>query len=301
MIKRLILSFFALLFLLNIASAQELNCRVSVSHSQVQGVSKEVFDAMQKAIYEFMNNTKWTKNIFAAEERIDCNIFITISKAISVDEFSGSMQIQSTRTAFNSSYNTMMFKMKDNNFHVHFSEFTPMIFNSNSSNSDLVSILAYYAYIILGYDYDSYSLYGGMPYFQMAEKIVNYSQNAREKGWKAYESQKNRYWLIEKLLDKKYKPLHEAIYQYHRLGLDLMSDKVAEGRSNIVTALGLVQKTYREEPGNYPVKLFFDAKSSEIINIFKESFPEEQNRVLTILKEIDPSNASNYDKMRKKM
>ncbi|HIE15307.1 MAG TPA: DUF4835 family protein [Bacteroidales bacterium] len=294
---------FILIVLLDIYPllSQEINCRISVSSQQVQGVSKEIFQSMQKDLYEFVNNTKWTNNVFSNEERIECTMFITISKAISIDEFQGTIQIQSTRPVYNTGYNTMIFNFKDNDFHVHYSQFVPLQFNENGKNTDLVSIIAYYVYIILGYDYDTFSLYGGTPYFLKAGSILNNCQNNPEKGWKAYESQRNRYWLVENLLDKKYKPLREYMYKYHRLGLDIMSEKSPEGRTAIAEGLKLLQKVYREQPGNFTVKLFFDAKSDELVNIFKESFPDEQARVINILKEIDPANSGNYDKIRKKM
>ncbi len=282
-----------------ISYSQELNCRVQINSSQVQGVSKKVFQDMQKDIYEFMNNTKWSKYIFNNEERIECTFFITISKAISVDEFQASIQVQSVRPVYNSNYKTMLFNFKDNDFRFQYSQFQPMQFNENSANPNLVAVLAYYAYIILGYDFDSFSMTGGTEFFKKAEKIVNNMQNAREKGWKAFESTKNRYWLVHNILDKKFLPLRQCYYQYHRLGLDIMADKPADGRAVIAESLQLVRKTYREQPGNMLVKLFYDAKSQELINIFKEAQPDEKARVINILKETDPSNASNYEKIRK--
>jgi len=294
---------FALIYILVssavISYSQELNCRVQINSSQVQGVSKKVFQDMQKDIYEFMNNTKWSKYIFNNEERIECTFFITISKAISVDEFQASIQVQSVRPVYNSNYKTMLFNFKDNDFRFQYSQFQPMQFNENSANPNLVAVLAYYAYIILGYDFDSFSMTGGTEFFKKAEKIVNNMQNAREKGWKAFESTKNRYWLVHNILDKKFLPLRQCYYQYHRLGLDIMADKPADGRAVIAESLQLVRKTYREQPGNMLVKLFYDAKSQELINIFKEAQPDEKARVINILKETDPSNASNYEKIRK--
>ncbi len=294
--------FFVISFLLAsviTSTAQELNCRVQVNASQVQGVSKKVFQDMQKDIYEFMNNTKWTKYNFGTEERIECTMYITINQAISIDEFSASIQVQSVRPVYNSNYKTMLFNFKDNNFQFQYSQFQPLQFNENSANPNLVAVLAYYAYIILGYDFDSFSLLGGTEFFKKAEKIVNNMQGAKEKGWKAFESTKNRYWLVHNLLDKKYTPLRECMYKYHRLGMDIMADKPEEGRRIIAENLQLIRKVYRVQPGNMLVKLFYDAKSQELISIFKEAMPDEKARVINILKETDPSNASNYEKIRK--
>ena len=297
--KKIFAFVFILFFSSTVLYSQELNCRVQINSSQVQGVSKKVFQDMQKDIYEFMNNTKWSKYVFSNEERIECTIFITISKAVSVDEFQASIQVQSVRPVYNSNYKTMLFNFKDNDFRFQYSQFQPMQFNENTANPNLVAVLAYYAYIILGYDFDSFSMMGGTEFFKKAEKIVNNMQNAREKGWKAFESTKNRYWLVHNILDKKFIPLRECYYKYHRLGMDIMADKPADGRAVIAESLQLVRKVYREQPGNMLVKLFYDAKSQELINIFKEAQPDEKARVINILKETDPSNASNYEKIRK--
>jgi len=282
-----------------VVKAQELNCRVQVNSSQIQGVSKKVFQDMQKDIYEFMNNTKWTKYKFNTEERIECTIFITINQSISIDEFKASIQIQSVRPVYNSNYKTMLFNFKDNNFQFQYSQFQPLQFNENTANPNLVAVLAYYAYIILGYDFDSFSMLGGTEFFKKAEKIVNNMQGAKEKGWKAFEGTKNRYWLVHNILDKKFTPLRECIYKYHRLGMDIMADKPEEGRRIIAENLLLVRKAYRVQPGNMLVKLFYDSKSQELISIFKEAMPDEKARVINILKETDPSNSSNYEKIRK--
>ncbi len=297
-IKILLIIGYIILFYLPI-KAQELNCRIQVNYSQIQGVDKKVFQDMQKALYEFMNNTKWTQYTFENQERIECTMFITISKALSVDEFQASIQVQSVRPVYNSSYKTMLFNFKDNNFQFRYSQFEPLQFNENSANPNLVAVLAYYAYIILGYDFDTFSQNGGTEFFKKAEKIMTNMQNAKEKGWKAFESTKNRYWLIHNLLDKKYSPLRECYYKYHRLGLDIMADKPEDGRSVIAESLQLVRKVYREQPGNMLIKLFYDAKSQELINIFKEAPPDEKARVINILKETDPSNANNYEAIRK--
>ena len=297
--KKILLIAILFPFIVIQANSQELNCRVQVNSSQVQGVSKKVFQDMQKDIFEFMNNTKWTKYKFNTEERIECTIFITVNEAISIDEFKASIQVQSVRPVYNSNYKTMLFNFKDNDFQFQYSQFQPLQFNENTANPNLVAVLAYYAYIILGYDFDSFSPLGGTEFFKKAEKIVNNMQGAREKGWKAFESTKNRYWLVHNLLDKKFTPLREFMYKYHRLGIDLMADKPEDGRRVIAENLTMVRKVYRFQPGNMLVKLFYDAKSQELISILKEAMPDEKSRVINILKETDPSNASNYEKIRK--
>ncbi len=157
--------------------------------------------------------------------------------------------------------------------------------------------MAYYAYVILGFDYDTYSLEGGTPYFLKAQAIVNNSQNAREKGWRSFQSERNRYWLVENVLNKSYSSFRSCMYSYHRKGLDIMSDKPEEGRANIANSLRDIQKVFRRKPSTYILQMFFDSKSSELVKIFSKSFPDERNRVLAILNEVDPSNGSKYEKI----
>ncbi len=163
-----IISFF--LVFATVSSSQELNCRVQVNASQIQGVSKKVFQDMQKDIFEFMNNTKWTQYKFGTEERIECTMYITINQAVSIDEFNASIQVQSVRPVYNSNYKTMLFNFKDNNFQFQYTQFQPLQFNENTANPNLVAVLAYYAYIILGYDFDSFSLLGGTEFFKKPKK-----------------------------------------------------------------------------------------------------------------------------------
>lgn len=279
--------------------AQELRCNVQVVSSQIQGTNKQVFQTLQTAIYEFMNNTAWTNHVFSNQERIECNILINLQDH-SGDEFNGSIQVQSRRPVYNTSYNTTILNYKDDNVRFNYVEFEPLEFTINEHRSNLTSILAYYAYVIIGLDYDTFSLYGGTEFFQNAEHIVTNAQNAPEKGWKAFESRKNRYWLIENILNDRYEGIREFLYQYHRLGLDIMESKEAQGRSKIAESLELLQKVYRQKPD--PYLFFFDlimnAKSDEIINVFSESFMAEADRVYKILVEIDPTRADKYKKIK---
>jgi hypothetical protein len=280
---------------------QELKCNVQVVTQQIQGTNKQVFQTLQTAIYEFMNTTVWTHHVYGIDERIECNFLFNITDQLSADEFKGTLQIQSRRPVYNTNYNTVMFNYMDNDIHFRYVEFEPLQFDETQHLSNLTSILAFYAYIILGLDYDSFSYDGGTPYFQKAENIVNNAQNAREVGWKAFEStsHKNRYWLINDILDDKYAPIREFNYRYHRHGLDVMDEKVVEGRAVIAESLENLQKVYREKPDPFMqlLKIILDAKADELVNIFSESFVEEKNRVVTILQEIDPSNQPKYQKI----
>jgi len=279
------------------AFSQELRCNVTVSAQRIQGANRQLFRTMQGDIYEFMNNRKWTEHVYTYDEKIRCNILIRLDEQISSDEFKGSIQVQLIRPIFNSSYESTVLNIKDNDFHCRYVEFQPLEYNETSNRDNLTNVLAFYAYIILGFDYDTFSPEGGTPFFEKAQAIVNNSQNAREKGWKAFESERNRYWLIENILNKSYSDFRSCMYSYHRQGLDLMSERTEEGRAAIAESLRNIQKVFRRRPSVYILTVFFDAKADEIVNIFSKSFPDERNRIMTILNEVDPSNGSKYQKI----
>jgi len=274
--------------------AQELRCNVTVSAQRIQGANQNLFQTMQSDIYEFMNNRKWTDHVYSYDEKLKCNIMILLDEQISADEFRGSIQVQLTRPIFDASIETTILNIKDNDFRCKYVEFQPLEFNETSNRENLTNILAFYAYVILGYSYDTFALEGGTPFFEKAQSVVNNSQNLPVKGWKSFESERNRYWLLENILNKSYSDFRRCMYNYHRNGLDLMSQRAEEGRANIAESLRDLQKVFRKRPSTYILQMFFDSKVDELINIFSKSFPDERNRVLTILNEIDPSNGSKY-------
>lgn len=277
-----------------LAEAQELRCNISVSSQKIQGTNKEIFTNMQRDMYEFLNNKRWTDHVFSYDERIECSIQITLDDQSGSDEFKGSLQLIISRPVYNSSYSTTLLNYKDNDILFKYREFEPLEFNESGQNTELVNLLAYYAYIILGFDYDSFSQMGGNEYFTKAENIVARCQNARESGWKSFESKRNRYWLINNLQDRSLSAVRECMYKYHRLGLDAMSDNVTDGRIELLSALELLQKVHRTKPNSYILQTFFDAKSDEIVNIFKPAFADERKRVYNIVSEINPANNTKY-------
>ena len=292
--RRTLLSAILCLFLFQL-SAQELQCNVSVSSSRIEGTYKEIFQTMRNDISEFMNTRKWTDNQFSFDERIVCTIFIQITDQIGSDEFKGTIQVQLNRPVFNSSYQTPILNIKDNDFDVRYVEFQPLEFSETSNTNPLTNILAYYAYVILGFDYDTFSPMGGSPFFQRAKDIVNKAQNSREKGWRAFEGNNNRFWLVDNLTNKAYSPFRDLMYRYHRLGLDVMSEKPDIGRGEIADALKNMQKVYRTRPDTYINRIFFDAKSDEIVNIFSKGSTDEKSRIMTVLSECDPANSGKYE------
>ena len=284
-------------------SAQELMCNVQVITQQIQGTNKQVFQTLQTSIYEFMNNTSWTNHVFETDERIECTMLFNIKEQVSVDEFKGTLQIQSRRPVFNSSFNSVVLNYVDNDIQFKYVEYQPLEFSETSHLSNLTSILAFYAYVIIGMDYDTYSFEGGTPFFEVAEKIVNNAQNTPERGWRAMEStsRKNRYWLINNILNEDFSLLREFVYKYHRLGLDMMYEKTNEARASISEYLRILQQVSREKPDPfmYYLQVVLDAKTDELVNIFKESFQEEKARVYALLNEIDPSHGNKYEQIMK--
>jgi len=295
--KYLSLIILSLLFMSANLFSQELRCNVTVNSSRIQGANQNLFRTMQSDIYEFMNTRKWTEHVYSYDEKLKCNIMILLEEQISADEFSGSIQVQLIRPVFDSSFETTILNIKDNDFRCKYVEFQPLEFNETSNRDYLTNILAYYAYVILGYNYDTFSLEGGTPFFEKAQAIVNNSQNLPVKGWKSFESERNRYWLLENIMNKSYSDFRKCMYNYHRNGLDLMSQRAEEGRANIADSLRDLQKVFRKRPSTYILQMFFDSKVDELINIFTKSYPDERSRVLTILNEIDPSNGSKYAKI----
>ena len=297
--KYLYITFF--LFLFFDLGAQELNCNVQISAQQIQGSNRQVFQTMQRDIYEFMNSSVWTNNVYSYSERIECNILINLTDQLSADEFKGTIQVQLKRPVFNTTYNTTMLNIMDNSVQFRYVEFQPLEFDPSTHRSNLVSMLAYYAYIILGVDYDSFSPEGGTEYFQIADRIVMNAQNAPEPGWKPYDGSRNRnrYWLVKNILDKEYEGVRQFTYEYNRQGLDKMESAITEARTNISESLVQIQNVYRRRPDPYMyfIQVVLDSKSDEIVNIFSEAFPEEKSRVILILTEIDPANKSKYEKI----
>ncbi len=289
-----------LLFLISLPlQGQELRCQINVSSSQIQGSNKTVYDALRKNLYEFMNNTKWTDHVFSEDERIDCSFMFRITDQISTDEFKGTLTVQARRPVFGTAYFTTLLNHQDNDIHFRFAEFETLEFNEQVHTSNLISILAYYVNIILGLDYDSFGLEGGSLFFERAEQIVSNASNAPETGWKAFESQKNRYWLVENILNNKYEAFRSMLYNYHRLGLDTMAENPNDGRSVIAESITDLRRSYRENTQAMIWGVFFSTKADEIGNIFSEGFPDEKARIVQVLKEMSPANSSKWDNITK--
>jgi hypothetical protein len=291
------------LFLLTLSvNAQELNCQVSIIPApalQVGPVEKEIFTELEAAIYDFMNTTKWTNDIFEIEERINCNILITVTDLPSTTTFKGKIQVQSSRPVFNTSYNSTVFNHVDSDFAINYLRNSAILPMSNYQYRDnLSALLSFYAYMILGYDYDSFSLKGGDPYFKAAQQIANNAKNSGDEGWSASASKKrNRFWMVDNVLQPVFAPLRNAYFNYHRLGLDEFYNDQAIGRKKILETLQSLDKVQRSRPGSMNLQLFLTSKTAELINIFSQAEIKEKNAAVSILKKLDPVNSSNYQEI----
>lgn len=278
--------------------SQELNCSVQILSPQLNNsADKKIFQTLQQSIFEFMNNRKWTNDVFQQDERIECSIVITITEKPSSDVFKGSVQVQARRPVYKSAYNSLILNINDKNLDFKYIEYQPIEYVENSFTSNLTSVLAYYAYLIIGADYDSYSKSGGTPYYQKAQTIVANAQNTPEQGWKSFEDTRNRYWIVENLLNSTFNPMRECMYKYHRLGFDLMSEDKVSGRAAVLSALELLRAVHESKPGSYNMQLFFLAKADEIVNLFSQAEQEEKSKIITLLNEIDPGNSAKYNKI----
>lgn len=298
--KEILLLVFVLGIFSNSVKSQELNCQVDVIYPQIQGVNTAIFDQMKQDIFEFMNNRKWTNDKFTIEERIKCSLILNITEARAASNtYRAELQIISSRPVFNSSYQTPVMNIKDVNMVFDYMQNTQYNFNPDVFQNNLISVLAFYAYIVIGFDYDTFSLHGGTPYYTQAQRIVQSAQASTSPGWKAYEGDKNRYWLAEDMLHKTFEPLRSTLYQYHRKGLDVMSEKTDQGRQMILTSLKGFDRIHRIKPMSYVSQVFFFTKNDEIVNIFKEAPTPERNSVYETLSKVDPGNLSKYEKMQK--
>jgi len=289
----LVFSFLLVIFHLN---AQELDCQISVSASQLPGTDKRIFETLQSALYEFLNNRKWSNYNFQIEERIECSILLTVTERLGSDEFKGSLNLVLRRPVLNTAYNTVLLNYIDKDFQFRYTEYQPLDYSDGQFSSNLTSVIAFYSYMFFGLYFDSFSPYGGSPYFEKAQSVVNAAQNARETGWKAYEGTKNRFWMVENIQNSANSELRDFLYKFNRLGLDVMYDKLDQGRTAITESLNYLQQMYSAKPDLFLLQLILDTKRDELVNIYSDQKvpPLEKTNVVNLLKEIDPANSSKY-------
>lgn len=282
--------------------AQELKCTVTVNSSQIQGTNKQVFETLQTALNDFMNNYHWTEFVYGTNERIDCNFMFTVT-AYNDNLFTTTLQIQARRPVYGTSYTTTLFNFKDNEVNFNYAEFDPIEINNSTYENNLTAILGYYAYIIIGLDLDSFGKLGGTPAFQSAEQIVTMSQGRSDSegnGWKAFDNDKNRYALINNLMNERFRKFREFFYEYHRLALDNMAVNVDNARARIAEGLPVLREMNRLYPNAIAILAFLDAKNDELISLFSSSKApaQERNDVYNVLMDINPALGARYDAIK---
>src|SRR5690554_136856 len=277
--------------------AQELNCKVVINAEQTGNSNLPVYKTLEKQISEFVNNTKWTDKEFSPVERIESSMFINITEH-SGDVFKATIQVQSSRPVYGSSYTTSVHNINDKDFTFRYLEFQNMVYNPNSFESNLVSVLAFHVYMILGIDADTFSLNAGDSYFKQAQNIVNYSQGENSKGWKLSDGTQSRYMLIDNILSPTFEGYRKAMYEYHRNGLDLMSDNTKEAKANISKALIGLQAMNRVRPNSFLLRTFFDAKADEISDIFSSGPQVDITQLVDVLNNIAPMYSSQWREIK---
>lgn len=301
--KRLIIvCFIALSLSAKIVDGQELQARISVNAQQISSqVDKKVFQTLQTSLNTFLNSRKWTSDAYQQNEKISCNFLITIRQSTQDNIYKATLVVQAARPVFNSSYQSPLLNFQDESFAFKYVEYQPMEFNENRVSgsdplvSNLTATLAYYVYIILGLDYDSYSLRGGDPFYQKAQLIVNNAPEGRDiEGWRAFDGQRNRYWLMENLTNNRYALVHDALYSYYRLGFDLLYENEGEARNALMNTINLMNTLNNDNPNSMIVPFFFQSRANELVKVFKKAQPDEKNRAREILSKLDVSNSNLY-------
>jgi len=286
-------------------SAQELNCKVKVLHDKIQNVDQQVFTDMERAIGSFINTRKWTTDEFATTEKIDCTIMFNLTSRDPASEvYAATMNIQSTRPVYNTGFSTSMINFVDRDVSFKFNQFSPLTFDDNrvsgndAISDNLTAIIAYYVYFILGMDYDSFSPNGGNFYFKKAQNIVTNSPESKTiTGWKPVEGNKNRYWLVDQILNPRFSEFHKYWYAMHRMGFDIMYDKPNEGRQTILNGIATLNKLNRENPNSILIQFFFNAKSTDMLNMLSDMPAPDRASYVTLLSQTDVTNANKYQQL----
>ena len=280
--------------------AQELNCTVKVIHSQVQGTNTSVFQTLETAISEFMNNREWTDLQIQKDERIECTMSITITKyEEATNHFTGEILFQLTRPVFNSSYNSMVFSMKDASLDFIYKEYDPLEWNENNLDNNLTAVLAYYAYLFIGMDLDTFSPLGGTDVLHIVENIVNNAQTLSEPGWAAFRDSKNRHAIINDYMESSMEPYRQLQYTFYRKGLDEMANNADRGRAAVTEAIEMLKEAHQNKPMSMLPQIFTDFKRDEIVSIYKGHGTEkERQTVRDICSNINASQNTYWNRIK---
>ena len=281
------------LFFVSQAYTQELNCNVVVNAQQTGNENVQVFKTLERQLKEFVNNTQWTNKTFKPQERIDCSMVINIQDYNS-DSFKASIQIQSSRPVFNSSYLTPVYNFNDKNFDFQYLEFQNLVYNPSQYDSNLVSVITFHVFMILGIDADTFELNGGDEYFKQAQNIVNYSQQSNFKGWNLVDGQQTRFILIDNILSPTFKEYRNVMYDYHIKGLDIMSDNAKGGKEKIANTISDLNTMNLRRPNSFLLRVFFDTKADEIEQIFSSGPSVNITNVIETLNKVAPTYAAKW-------
>lgn len=271
--------------------AQELNAVVIINAEQTGKAELQVFRTLERSLTEFINNTKWTDRKYKQQERVECSFNIIVQQ-VNSDAFQASVQVQSSRPVFNSNYDSPVFNFNDRDFNFEYVEFQPLIFNPNNFDSNLVSVISYYVYTILGYDSNTFKSNDGDKYFQIAKQIVTTAQSGNNRGWKPQDGPQSRYRLNEDLLSPNFREFSSVLYEYHRTGLDIMADDNKKGKQAVLNAITKLKAMYNKRPNNFLNRVFFDSKAEEIASMFSGGPQIPITDLLTTLNRIAPTKSS---------
>jgi hypothetical protein len=291
------LAFSIAILSLSLSRAQEFNCQVSVIAPQVATAQPRVFQSLELAIKEFYQNRRFSNLNYAPSERIDINLLLTINSQPASDRFEGSLQVIYARPIYGTDYNSPIIDLVDQNVQFNFLENTQVEFTPDRFLNNLSSILGYYAYFILGVDADTFSPMGGAQFYTLAQQVVNLAQSTNESGWKAFEDQRNRYWLLDNQVQAVFRPFRELLYNYHRIGMDTMIEDAADSRRTIAASIEKLKTVHQAKPASYNLQVFFNAKYNELVEIFKQADAAEKTKMFNTLQIIDPGHISQYQNM----
>ncbi len=281
----------------NLAAAQELNATVSVNADFVNQTNQQIFKSLERSLNDLINKTQWTNKQYAEHERINCSFVFNISQYES-DRFTAALQVQSQRPVYESTYETPVFNFQDKDANFLYLEFQPLVYNPNGFETNLVSLVTYYVYIILGLDADTFSLRGGTEYYEVAQRIVNLSQQSGFLGWSQNDGLRNRFWLIDNILSDTFREYRSVMYDYHRLGLDTMGDKQLRAKETIARALLSFETMNKRRPNSFLAQVFFDAKSDEIQQVFSDGPSINITELQETLNDVAPFFASKWQSIK---
>ncbi len=287
----------ALFFVITVSS-QELNCTITVNSDQVSQTNQQIFQTLERSLNDFMNKSKWTNRIYRENERVNCRMFITVTQ-FENNFFEANIQIQSSRPVYNTSYETPIFNYKDNDFNFSYIEFQPLVYNENIFESNLIGVMAYYAYIILGLDADTFSLEGGTEFYKKAQQIVTQAQGSNFAGWsQSATDNRTRFVLVDNLLSNTFREYRIAMYNYHRKGLDILGDNNSTGKQVISGSMRLFETLIKRRPNAFLIQTFFDAKAEEIRNIFSDGPKVDIVSLKETLNRVAPFYASTWNEIK---